>query len=390
MQPSRFRLRDAAVVAAFLAVLLVAGRLHERSLQAGGPAPGRAARPPAAAHAPPAAALPRTLPVVARIALPRRPGPPQGGTGGERAVAAAAGAAWVADGCAVARVGPRSNRVSGWVALGERRGRRGGPCRVLGLGVGPDASAWVATTSALVRADRAARRVAARLALAPSGAPTVAAGAVWVPCCRAAGSARAGLPRGGWLLRVDPGSGRVAARIALAGGHPRAAGAGLGSVWVAGYRDRQDRPGGLVRHAPVLWRVDPATNRVVAAAAPRGRPRALLDSDATPPSVLAEDAAVLVSDPPGGVVWQVDPRRHRFVGRTAVAQGGPLAAAGGVAWAAAAGGLVPLSGPHAGGGGPRLPEPLGRGGVTGLAAGAGALWVATPDALYQVDPRRLR
>ena len=46
MQPSRFRLRDAAAVAAFLALLLVAGRLNGSSLQSGEPAAAdRAAQP---------------------------------------------------------------------------------------------------------------------------------------------------------------------------------------------------------------------------------------------------------------------------------------------------------------------------------------------------------
>jgi hypothetical protein len=70
MQPSRFRLRDAAVVAGLLALLLVAGRLNGSSLQSGKPAPDRAPPSPTAAQAPPRA-LPRTLPVAARIPLPK-------------------------------------------------------------------------------------------------------------------------------------------------------------------------------------------------------------------------------------------------------------------------------------------------------------------------------
>ena len=193
---------------------------------------------------------------------------------------------------------------------------------------------------------------------------------------------------GGRLLRVDPATDRVTARIPLPGGHPKAVGAGEGGIWVAGYRDRQDRPGGVIEHAPVLWRVDPRTSQVVSSLAPPGRPVALMGSDASPPAVLASRGAVFVSDPPTGVVWQVDPRRHRFVGSMAISQGGPLAAAAGVVWAGGANSLVPLTGPDAGGYGPRLRDPLGRW-ITGLAASADTLWVATSDALYRVDPRGL-
>ena len=49
MQPSRFRLRDATVVAALLALLLVAGRLNGGSLQSGKPARDRAPPSPPAA-----------------------------------------------------------------------------------------------------------------------------------------------------------------------------------------------------------------------------------------------------------------------------------------------------------------------------------------------------
>jgi len=383
--PSRFRLRDAAVVAAFLALLLVAGRLNGSSLQSREPAPDRTPPSPTTAQAPPRA-LPRTLPVVARITLPSRSGLLQGGLEDERAVAAAAGAVWVADGCAVARVHPRTN-ITSRVAIGERD-PQDDACRVLGLSIGPEGSVWVATTTVLVRADRAGRRIAATLPLAPSGAPAAAAGAIWVPCCWVATSEHANLPLQGWLLRVDPATDRVTARIPLPGGHPKAVGAGLGGIWVAGYRDRQDRPGGVIEHAPVLWRVDPATNQVIGSFSPLGSPIALLGSDASPPSVLASHGAVFMSDPSTGVVWQVDPHQRRFIGSMAISQGGPLAAAAGVVWAGGASSLVPLTGPNAGGDGSRLLDPLGRW-ITGLAASADTLWVATSDALYRIDSRRL-
>jgi hypothetical protein len=384
MQPSRFRLRDAAVVAALLALLLVAGRLNGSSLQSGRPARDRAPPSPTAAQAPPRA-LPRTLPVVARIPLPNRSG--HWWLQDERAVAAASGAVWVADGCTVARVHPRTNRITGRVAIGKRD-PQDDACRVLGLSISPDGSAWVATTTALLRTDRAGRQIATRLPLAPSGAPAAAAGAIWVPCCWVVESEHASLPLEGWLLRVDPATDRVTAGIPLPGGHPKAVGAGQGGIWVAGYRDRQDRPGDVIEHSPVLWRIDPATNQVVRSLSPLGSPATLLGRDASPPSVLASHGAVFMSDPATGVVWQVDPHQHRFIGSMAIGQGGPLAAATGVVWAGGASSLVPLTGPNAGGDGPRLLDPLGRW-ITGLSASADTLWVATSDALYRIDRRRL-
>jgi hypothetical protein len=387
MQPSRSRLRDAIVVAAMLAVLLVAGRLNSRSLQSGQPAaPDRAPASLTTAQAPPPRALPRTLPVVARIPLPSRSGLQQGRLEDEHAVAAASGAVWIADGCAVARIDPRSNRFTARVAIRER-GLQGDPCRVLGLSISPNGNVWVATTTMLLRIDRAGRRIAATLPVAPSGAPAAAAGATWVPCCRVE-SEHASLPLAGWLLRVDPATDRVTGRIPLPGGHPRAVGAGQGAIWVAGYRDRQDRPGEVIEHAPVIWRVDPATNQAVSSVSPPGSPTAIMGGDVTPPSVLADHDAVFMSDPSTGVVWRVDPHRSRFLGRVAIVQGGPLAAAAGVVWAAGARSLTPLTGPDAGGDGPRLRDPLERW-ITGLAASADTLWVATSDALYRIDPRKL-
>ena len=386
MQPSRLRLRDAAVVAALLALLLVAGRLNGRSLKSGEPAPDQVPPSPTAAQAPPRA-LPRTLPVVARIPLPSRSGLQQGRLEDERAVAAASGAVWVDDGCAVARIGPRTNRITARVAIGERD-PRDDPCRVLGLSISPSGTVWVVTTTVVLRIDRAGRRIAATLPLAPSGAPVAAAGAIWVPCCWVVESEHASLPLEGWLLRVDPATDRVTARIPLPGGHPNAVGAGQGAIWVAGYRDQQERPDDVIQHSPVIWRVDPATNQVVASVSPLGSPTAIMGSDATPPSVLADHDAVFMSDPSTGVVWQIDPHQHRFIGSVAIVQSGPLAAAAGVIWAAGASSLVPLTGPNAGDDGPRLLDPLGHW-ITGLAASADTLWVATADALYRVDPRRL-
>jgi hypothetical protein len=273
------------------------------------------------------------------------------------------------------------------VAIGERD-PRDDPCRVLGLSISPSGTVWVVTTTVLLRIDRAGRRIAATLPLAPSGAPAAAAGAIWVPCCWVVESEHASLPLEGWLLRVDPATDRVTARIPLPGGHPNAVGAGQGAIWVAGYRDQQERPDDVIEHSPVIWRVDPATNQVVASVSPLGGPTAIMGSDATPPSVLADHDAVFMSDPSTGVVWQIDPHQHRFIGSVAIIQGGPLAAAAGVVWAAGASSLVPLTGPNAGDDGPRLLEPLGHW-ITGLAASADTLWVATADALYRVDPRRL-
>jgi len=385
MRPSRALLRDATVVAGLLAVLLIAGRLGGSSLQSGEPAAPDRASPPAA-EAPPARALPRTLPVLARIPLPSRSGFHQGRWfDDERAVAATPGAVWVADGCAVARIDPRTNRITARVATTGERDPQGDPCRVLGLSISDDGIVWVATTTALLRIDRAGRRVAARLPVAPSGAPAAAAGAIWVACCWVMESEHASLPLEGWLLRVDPATDRVTARIALSGGHPKAVGAGQGAIWVAGYRDQQGRPGDVIEHSPVIWRGDPATNQVVRSVAPPGSPAAIMGSDAMPPSVLADHDLVFMSDPSTGVIWQVDPHQHRFIGSVTVIQGGPLVVAAGVVWAASTSSLAPLTGPNAGGDGPHLL----RRRITGLAASADTLWVATSEALYRIGSRKL-
>ena len=82
--------------------------------------------------------------MVARIPLPSRSGLQQGRLEDERAVAAASGAVWVGDGCAVASVGPRSNRITARVAIGERD-PQDDPCRVLGLSISPSGTVWVVT-----------------------------------------------------------------------------------------------------------------------------------------------------------------------------------------------------------------------------------------------------
>jgi hypothetical protein len=65
------------------------------------------------------------VPVVARIPLPSRSGLQQGGWFDEEsAVATTSGAMWVADGCAVARIDPRTNRIITRVATIGERARR--------------------------------------------------------------------------------------------------------------------------------------------------------------------------------------------------------------------------------------------------------------------------
>jgi hypothetical protein len=152
---------------------------------------------------------------------------------------------------------------------------------------------------------------------------TRAAGAVWV---------------GGWdtgkLLRVDPAANRVAARIPVRGGAGGIA-AGAGAVWVT------SGEGGDQRHGWVQ-RIDPTHNRVVATIAVRGG--MLWD-------IVIDGSLVWVGSEPGGL-WRIDAHTSRV---TTIRK--PAA-------------------PAAGGGG-----------VGHLAAGAGAVWVASDGQLQRRDAR---
>jgi YVTN family beta-propeller protein len=152
---------------------------------------------------------------------------------GASALAAGAGALWVAraDG-SVARIDPRGRRVTARIRIGEQPS---------GIAIGAGA-VWVtdAVAGTLVRVDPQTLAVLAVLRVGASAdAVAVGAGAVWV--------AVAAEDR---LVRVDPGTNAVVAAIAV-GAAPRALAMSSDGVWVADSGD-----GTVVR-------IDPASDRVV-------------------------------------------------------------------------------------------------------------------------------
>lgn len=180
-------------------------------------------------------------------------------------------------------------------------------------------------------------------------------------------------PGDAMLVRVDPATDRVVARIAVGPAAVRVA-AGDGSVWV-------------LRSSPNssdLVRVDPATNRV-AKTVPLG-------SSAGP--AVASGGHLLVA---GGAVWvmnqagilRVDPGSGQVKTVMGPDRYGPLsglAAAGGSVWAVA--GMVvqqirPEDGTIRWEDAPKELTPMIP---SGLAAGAGALWVVGSGFLARFDP----
>ncbi len=196
---------------------------------------------------------------------------------------------------------------------------------------------------------------------------TVAAGAVWV---------------GGWdtgkLVRVDPATNRVVARIPV--GRPQespvAIAATAQAVWVVDFGDAQ------------VLRVDPATNRVVARIPVRGGAG----------GIGAGAGAVWVTSGEGGDqqhgwVQRIDPTRNRVVATTGVPGGmlWDIVVDGSSVWVGSQlGGLWRLDG-HTGRVTTTIHEPgapqNATGGIGHLAAGAGAVWVASDGQLQRRDAR---
>jgi YVTN family beta-propeller protein len=200
---------------------------------------------------------------------------------GSDRLAVGAGAVWVASRSdnTVTRIDPASNQVAATIDVGREPA---------GITVAAG-SVWVASTldDTVSRIDPASNQVVATIPVPGQGsAVTVAAtgGAVWVSgnrglhridpasnrvtatgvCCGDLAGGAGGL----WVangmdrtvLRVDPATGRVLARIPLpaaAAEAPFGIAAAGGSVWVTS-ATADPKPG----DPSVLWRVDPAGNRV--------------------------------------------------------------------------------------------------------------------------------
>jgi streptogramin lyase len=239
----------------------------------------------------------------------------------------------------------------------------------------PSMASTVTTAASTAPTSTATPPTAVVATITVGAAPTqvtVAAGAVWV---------------GGWgtgkLVRVDPATNRVAARIPV--GRPQespiAIAATARAVWVVDFGDAQ------------VLRVDPATNRVVARIPVRGGAG----------GIGAGAGAVWVTSGEGGDqrhgwVQRIDPTRNRVVATIGIPSGmlwdivtdGPSASV----WVGSElGGLWRLDAHTSrvttirrSGGAPEA----GAGGIGHLAAGAGAVWVASDGQLQRRDARNGR
>jgi hypothetical protein len=175
------------------------------------------------------------------------------------------------------------------------------------------------------------------------------------------------------LVRVDPATDQVVARIAVGPAAVRVA-AGDGSVWV-------------LRSSPNssdLVQVDPATNRV-ARTVPLGN--LTMPAMASGGYLLVAGRAVWVTHRAG--ILRVDPGSGRVTTVMGSDRYGPLsglAAAGGSVWAVA-GMVVQQIRPEDGTiGWEDAPKGLGPMIPSGLAAGAGALWIVGTGFLAHFDP----
>jgi streptogramin lyase len=232
---------------------------------------------------------------------------------------------------------------------------------------------WATTTAGrqLLRIDPRTARVTASLSV-PAEAVTADATGVWAVCCGAGG-------RGGRLTRVDPG-GRVVKVIRLPG-RPQAVGIGPSGVWVRG------------AEGPI-WRVDPASNRVVATIRLPASNGQSYRSDTDDPGgdIAVTNDAIWVSNPATATVRRVDPRNNQVTDDMAEADGSDLTvAANGVVWATSGTRLLGLGvgsqvlGPR------RDLHELGTDRITATAAARdGGLWLGTPQGLVHINRSVLR
>jgi hypothetical protein len=234
----------------------------------------------------------------------------------------------------------------------------------------PSTASAATTTASTPPASTATPPAAVVATIAVGAAPTqvtVAAGAVWV---------------GGWgtgmLVRVDPATNRVAARIRV--GRPQespvAIAATARAVWVVDFGDAQ------------VLRVDPATNRLVARIPVRGGAGGIGAGAGTVWVTSGEGG-----DQQHGWVQRIDPTRNRVVATIGVPSGmlWDIAVDGPSVWVGSElGGLWRIDA-HTSrvttirqpGGAPEG----GGGGIGHLAAGAGAVWVASDGQLQRRDAR---
>jgi YVTN family beta-propeller protein len=340
----RRRAVAALLALTLLAALAVTGRVLAQRPQAG-PA---STTPAATATAPPGAPVPPS-PVVATI-----------GTGGfSSAMAAGAGALWVAGSDEVTRIDPSSDSVAATIPVGATGS---GPAGVA-FGAG---AVWVpvAVPGTLLAIDPKTNKVTARISLGgPRRGPisvSATAGAVWVACCGESGSAAAS---GGTLLRVDPRRKRVVAEISLPAS-PVAVAADSSAAWVA------------TADGQVLM-VSQKRNRVVAkldAGGPLGFRQ----------TIAVGAGGVWLADPFDEQVVRIEPTSRRVMARIPAGAATTLAVTGDAVWVISSLGLVRIDPAQDRVVAVASDPDLRRARL--VAAGAGAVWTAAWSSVSRIDP----
>ena len=254
------------------------------------------------------------------------------------AIAVGEGAVWVAnaDDGTVQRIDPETRKVVATIGLG-------GEVSDLAVGFG---SVWVAggNDETLTRIDPRQNAVEAKLTFGtldpldpqPMFVVATGAGAVWVT-------------RGNRVLRVDPRSNKDTATTPV--DQPVAIAVGAGAVWVTGFSER-------------ILRIEPSTGAITA--------RIPVPSQAW--GLAAEVRLWAIVGIAGGEIWQLDPNTGSPSGTVRTGQGPiDLTLDGKTLWAANLG-TQSVSRIDAAAGEVLETIPIGQR-PTGIAAGAGAVWV---------------
>jgi virginiamycin B lyase len=353
--------RTVAVGVGLVLALMLAGRVT--SVHPGSsvpPSPSTVSPATTAASTPPTSTATSPTAVVATIAL--------GGASSQ--VAVVAGAVWVGgwDTGKLVRVDPATNQVMARIPVGRSQES---PVAIAAMAQ----AVWVVDfgDAQVLRVDPATNRVVARIPVR-GGAGGIAAGAgvVWVT------SGEGGDQRHGWVQRIDPTRHRVVATIAVPSGMLWDIAVNGPSVWVG------SQLGGP-------WRIDAHTSKVTTIRQPGGAPE--LGAGGVGHLVVGAGAVWVAGD---GRLQRRDARSGRVVATIrwtdgSLAARGAVGAAGlwfssgqGVArFDATANRLVATIPAEPTAGKTALTE------ITGVAVGAGAVWVLTGEWLLRIDPARV-
>jgi virginiamycin B lyase len=353
--------RTVAVGVGVVLALVLVGRVTSARLRPSvPPSPSTVSTATIAASTPPTSTATSPTAVVATIAV--------GGASSQ--VTVAADAVWVGgwDTGKLVRVDPATNRVAAQIPVGRPQESP--------IAIAATAGAvWVVDFGGaqVLRVDPATNRVVARIPVrGGAGGIAAGAGAVWVT------SGEGGDQRHGWIQRIDPTRNRVVATIAVPSGMLWDIAVDAPWVWIG------SELGGL-------WRIDAHTSRVTTIRQPGGAPE--LGADGVGHLAASAGAVWVASD---GQLQRRDAHSGRIVatipwGDGSLAARGAVGAAG--LWFSAGQGLArfdatanrlvatipanPTAGTSA------LTE------ITGIAVGAGAVWVLSGEWLLRIDPARV-